>query len=152
MLHCRKRKQFAQSVAESESIRIQETPNSESALVASAQPPTRMTAIRQKLQQDILSVDPVKAKIQSNSSQLKSSLPRPPSAAKSIPVVSSPAIAESNEDNTPVKTTPAIPFNRVASIAIPLNLPLQVDHQLKISLLHQTHLKNKENKEENPSN
>jgi hypothetical protein len=80
MLHCRKRKQFAQSDAESESIRIQETQNSESALVASAQPPTRMTAIRQKLQQDILSVDPVKAKIQSNSSQLI--------------------------DNTPVKTTP----------------------------------------------
>jgi hypothetical protein len=67
MLHCRKRKQFAQSDAESESIRIQETQNSESTLVASAQPPTRMTAIRQKLQQDILSVDPVKAKIQSNS-------------------------------------------------------------------------------------
>jgi hypothetical protein len=85
-----------------------------------------MTAIRQKLQQDILSVDPVKAKIQSNSSQLI--------------------------DNTPVKTTPPIPFNRVASIAVPLNLPLQVEHQLKISLLHQTHLKNKENKEENPSN
>ena len=59
--------------AESESIRIQETPNSESALVASALPPSRMTAIRQKLQQDILSVDPVKAKSQSNSSQLKSS-------------------------------------------------------------------------------
>jgi hypothetical protein len=100
-----------QSDAESESIRIQETQNSESTLVASAQPPTRMTAIRQKLQQDILSVDPVKAKIQSNSSQLKSSLPRPPSVAKSIPVVSCPAIAESSEDNTPVKTTPAIPFN-----------------------------------------
>jgi hypothetical protein len=97
-----------QSDAESESIRIQETQNSESTLVASAQPPTRMTAIRQKLQQDILSVDPVKAKIQSNSSQLKSSLPRPPSVAKSIPVVSCPAIAESSEDNTPVKTTAAV--------------------------------------------
>ena len=102
-----------QSDAESESIGIQEIQNSESTLVASAQPPTRMTAIRQKLQQDILSVDPVKAKIQSNSSQLKSSLSRTPSVAKSIPVVSSPAVAESSEDSSPVKTTPVVnvPFN-----------------------------------------
>nr|CAH0107910.1 unnamed protein product [Daphnia galeata] len=43
------------------SNKIQEANSSEPSQVASAHPPTRMAAIRQKLQQDILSVDPVKA-------------------------------------------------------------------------------------------
>jgi hypothetical protein len=104
-----------QSDAESEKIKNQETQNSESTLVASAQPPPRMNTTGRQLQQDTLSVCPVKAKIQSNSSQLKSSLSRPTSVVKSISVLSSSAIAESKEENTPIETTPATnkpPFNQ----------------------------------------
>ncbi|XP_046447945.1 uncharacterized protein LOC124196771 isoform X3 [Daphnia pulex] len=104
-----------QSDAESEKIKNQETQNSESTLVASAQPPPRITTTGRQLQQDTLSVCPVKAKIQSNSSQLKSSLSRPTSVVKSISVLSSSAIAESKEENTPIETTPATnkpPFNQ----------------------------------------
>jgi hypothetical protein len=80
-----------QSDAESENIKNQETQNSENVSC------------------------PVKAKIQSNSSQLKSSLSRPTSVVKSISVLSSSAIAESKEEKTPIETTPATnkpPFNQ----------------------------------------
>jgi hypothetical protein len=99
---------------ESESNKIQAANSSEPSQVASAHPPTRMAAIRQKLQQDILSVDPVKAKVHTNSSHLSSKSPssRHPSVTKSHLLVSPkefPLVPESREGKMPAINVPFIP-------------------------------------------
>ena len=103
-----------QSKMESESNKIQEANSSEPSQVASAHPPTRMAAIRQKLQQDILSVDPVEAKVHTNSPHLSSKSPSSshPSFIKSHLAVSpkeSPLVPESREGKMPAINVPFIP-------------------------------------------
>ena len=99
---------------ESESNKIQAANSSEPSQVASAHPPTRMAAIRQKLQQDILSVDPVKAKVHTNSPHLSSKSPssRHPSVTKSHLLFSPkefPLVPESREGKMPAINVPFIP-------------------------------------------